>query len=101
VIVKMAKIRPNDEGGRIFLDESEVGELLEWCAGEMKAMTNEEMWRESNRRNFPSRFLKEKEAGDDLWRDAIPSKTAIAEKVSAVTTDDRRNVRKKKELINL
>ena len=40
--------------------------------------------------------VKKKKAGDDVWRDAIPSQTAIAEKVSAVTTTDRRNVIKKK-----
>jgi hypothetical protein len=41
-----------------------------------------------------------REPHDDVWREQnkrnFPSKTAIAEKVSAVTTTDRRNAIKKK-----
>tara|TARA_B100000949_G_C14101883_1_gene374476 strand:+ start:193 stop:498 length:306 start_codon:yes stop_codon:yes gene_type:complete len=45
--------------------------------GDVKKKTIDGVWREQNKRNFPS-------------------KTAIAEKVSAIATTDRRNVIKKK-----
>ena len=40
----------SDDGtpAHIFLDESDVEELMEWLAVSMKKKTNDEMWREVN-----------------------------------------------------